>query len=204
MMKKKRLEMKLQELKSYSSKAELEQYNTPADIAADVLCLAYSLGDIQGKKVVELGCGNGIFAIGAKLLGAKKVVGVDLDSNALDVAEENIKRIGIEVEFINSNVSDFFERCDTVVQNPPFGAQKAHKHADMLFIRKAFEIAHVVYSLHLLKTREFVTKNIGLCKAKVALTKSYKLPIAHTYPFHKKEIKSFDVIMVRGVKDGES
>lgn len=196
--------MKLQELKPYSSKAELEQYNTPADIAADILCLAYSLGDIQDKKVVELGCGNGIFAIGAKLLGAKKVVGVDLDSDAVEVAEENTKRLGLEVEFVSSDVADFSEQCDTVVQNPPFGAQKAHKHADLLFIRKAFEIAHVIYSMHLLKTKEFVTRNIGLCKAKVALTKSYKFPIAYTYPFHKKEIKNFDVIMVRGVKDGES
>lgn len=203
-MKKKRLEMKLQGLKRYSSKAELEQYNTPADIAADILCLAYSLGDIQDKKVVELGCGNGIFAIGAKLLGAKHVVGVDLDNNAVEVAEENTKRLGLEVEFVSSDVEDFFERCDTVVQNPPFGAQKAHKHADLLFIRKAFEIANVVYSMHLLKTKEFVTRNIGLCKAKVDLTKSYKFPIAHTYPFHKKETKSFEVIMVRGVKDGES
>src|SRR4030042_577278 len=55
--------------------ARLEQYATPAHIAADMLWEAFTAGDIEGRSVVDLGCGNGVFSIGAKLLGAKDVLG---------------------------------------------------------------------------------------------------------------------------------
>lgn len=41
-------------------KVELEQYTTPAKIAADLLWNAHALGDIEGLKVVDLACGTGI------------------------------------------------------------------------------------------------------------------------------------------------
>ncbi|MCK5548082.1 MAG: methyltransferase [Thermoplasmata archaeon] len=201
-MKKKALEMKLQSLTTYTSKVELEQYNTPADIAADILSLAYSLGDIAEKKVVELGCGNGIFAIGAKLLGADEAIGMDIDGGAVEVARENTARMGVKVEFVKSDVKDFRERCDTVLQNPPFGAQKSHKHADMVFLRKAFEIGRVIYSLHLADTEDFVMRSVEMCGGGTTLIKRYKFPIAHTYPFHRKERKNIDVILIRGIKNG--
>jgi putative methylase len=201
MIKKKALEIKLQELEPYTSVAGLEQYGTPTDIAADMLHLAFSHGDIGDRKVVDLGCGNGIFAIGAKLLGAKEVIGVEVDPGAMRAAERNMSKMGVEVNLVESDVEDFSTPCDTVVQNPPFGAQKGHKHADMVFVKKAFEIAPVVYSLHLSKTQDFVLRNIELCGAKVVLTKSYKLHMPHTYPFHKRERKDFEVTMVRGIKD---
>jgi putative methylase len=173
-------------------------------IAADVLFNALLLDDLLDKKVVELGCGNGIFAIGAKLLGAEKVVGVDSDESALDVAKQNMKKLDVKVDFLVADVSAFSEHCDTVLQNPPFGAQKSHKHADILFIKKAFEIGNVVYSMHLAKTKDFILKNIELCGGEATMIKTYKFPIPHTYPFHKKEIKSFDVILIRGVKSNET
>jgi putative methylase len=202
MMKKKALEIKLQELETHSSSPGLEQYGTPTDIAADMLHLAFSNGDIEDRKVVDLGCGNGIFAIGAKLLGAREVIGVEVDPNAMRVAKRNMERMRVQVDLVESDIEDFGTPCDTVVQNPPFGAQKGHRHADMVFIKKAFEVAPVVYSLHLSKTRDFVLRNIEYCGATVTLTKSYKLLMPHTYPFHRKEKKDFEVTMVRGIKDG--
>lgn len=202
MMKKKALEIKLQELETYTASPGLEQYGTPTGIAADVLHLAFSNGDLEDRKVVDLGCGNGIFAIGAKLLGAREVVGVEVDPGAMRVAERNMERMGVQVEFVESDIEDFGMPCDTVIQNPPFGAQKGHRHADMAFLKKAFEIAHVVYSLHLSKTIDFVLRNIAYCGATVTMTKSYKFIIPHTYAFHRKEKKDFEVTMVRGSKDG--
>ncbi len=200
-MKKKALEIKLQELEPYASKAGLEQYGTPTGIAADILHIAYANCDIEGRKVVDLGCGNGIFAIGAKLLGAMEVVGVEVDPGALRVAERNMERMGVQVELVESDIEDFGLRCDTVLQNPPFGAQKGHKHADMVFLKKAFEVAPVVYSLHLSKTKDFVLRNIELFGATVTMTKSYKFQIPHTYAFHRKDKMDFEVTMVRGNRD---
>ncbi len=38
-----------------------EQYQTPSDIAAEVLWHAKMNGDIEGKVVADFGAGNGIF-----------------------------------------------------------------------------------------------------------------------------------------------
>ena len=40
-------------------------------------------GDIEGKTVCDLGCGTGVLAIGAALLGADRVKGVDSDPKAV-------------------------------------------------------------------------------------------------------------------------
>ncbi len=192
----KHLELMLQRVKQHPApQAHFEQYNTPSTIAADVLYLALGLGDIVDCKVVDLGCGTGIFSIGAKALGAREVVGVDIDSTAIDVARANAEEIGVEVRFENLSVLRFEEECDTTIQNPPFGAQK--KHADVPFITKALAISPVVYSLHLSKTEEFITKEADLLGARITHTKQYKFPIPHTYPFHKKREKEFDVTLFR-------
>ncbi|MEG2174829.1 MAG: 50S ribosomal protein L11 methyltransferase [Oscillospiraceae bacterium] len=43
----------------------------------------------QGMSMLDVGCGSGILAICAKLLGAGRTVGVDIDSVAVRVAQEN-------------------------------------------------------------------------------------------------------------------
>ncbi|MDD6042680.1 MAG: 50S ribosomal protein L11 methyltransferase, partial [Eubacteriaceae bacterium] len=44
-----------------------------------------------GDKVLDVGCGSGILSIAAALLGAKDVLGIDIDPVAVEVAEENIQ-----------------------------------------------------------------------------------------------------------------
>ena len=55
------------------------------------LCLDWLGGDAQpaGRSVLDYGCGSGILAIAARRHGAARVVGVDLDPEALVVAREN-------------------------------------------------------------------------------------------------------------------
>jgi putative methylase len=195
-MDKKHLEMLLERIMHHPSpEARLEQYTTPATIAADILYLALGFEDIVDKKVVDLGCGTGIFAIGAKMLGAKEVVGVDIDPAAIEVAKSNTDQMEVEVRFETKNVLQFEETCDTTIQNPPFGAQK--KHADVPFITKALAISPVVYSLHLTKTEDFVTKEADLLGARITHSKKYKFSIPHTYEFHEKKEKEFDVTLFR-------
>jgi len=45
------------------------------------------------KKVVDLGTGTGIFAIGAVLLGAKEVVAVEKDEDAIQIAKQKMQKI---------------------------------------------------------------------------------------------------------------
>ena len=89
----------------------------------------------------------------------------------------------------------FEERGDTVLMNPPFGAQK--KHADRPFLRKAMELAHVVYSLHLLKTQDFIQKEVSKVGGMITDRKTYEFEIRYTFEFHEKEKAHFDVTMFR-------
>jgi len=48
-----------------------------------------------GPTVLDVGTGSGILGIVAALLGAERVLGLDLDSDALEVAQSNIHRNGL-------------------------------------------------------------------------------------------------------------
>ncbi|MFT4653518.1 MAG: ribosomal protein L11 methyltransferase [Patiriisocius sp.] len=52
--------------------------------------------DLIGKVVVDFGCGSGILAIAALKLGAKEVIGIDIDPQALLASADNAKRNGVE------------------------------------------------------------------------------------------------------------
>jgi len=182
-MKKKHLDMMLEKVEGFKSpKAEREQYVTPATVASELLHFAFMRGDLTGT-VYDLGCGSGIFAIGAKLLGAEKVIGFDDDKEVLEIARANAHKLDVDVEFVCSNISDISGKAHTVVMNPPFGAQK--KGSDRPFLRKALELSSVVYSIHNAQSAEFIKKFIS-----PSVITEYKLidfPIKRTFGFHKKE-----------------
>lgn len=61
------------------------------------LCLTWLDGlDLTGKTVVDFGCGSGILSLAALKLGAKEVIGIDIDPQALQASLENAKRNGVE------------------------------------------------------------------------------------------------------------
>lgn len=195
-MKQRELEMTLQSLKELDSpEAGLEQYITPAPIAADLLYIAFGMGDIGGKSVIDLGCGNGVFAIGACLLGAKDVYGIDTDSAAISVATENATAIECEIRLEQIDVSEVKGNFDTCIQNPPFGSQK--KHADLPFLHKAVEIASVVYTIHNSRTVEFLEREISSINGVITHRKAYSLEIKHRFDFHTKEREFIDVLVFR-------
>ena len=195
-MKKKALEIALQKIPAHPEPdPALEQYHTPAKIAADVLYTAHSLGDIEDKKVMDLGCGCGIFAIGAALLGANNVIGMDVDEKAIEIAREYAQNLDMDVDFRVCEIKDFNEKGDTVVQNPPFGAQK--RHADRPFLEKALTLSNIVYSLHVTETQKFIKQVSDKLNAKITHTKRYDFEIKHTFSFHTKEKKNFDVTLFR-------
>ncbi len=194
-MKKKDLEIALEKVKPFADPdPALEQYPTPATIAADILFSAYSSGDIQGMKVMDLGCGTGIFSIGAAMLGAGMVVGYDISSSALDTARANAAAFGLEIDFRQSRVEDVSEGADTVIMNPPFGSQK--KGADRPFLEKAMESAERVYSIHMANTLDFVREFAEAHGRTLASYKIYKYVIPHTFSFHTKTKQTVEIAAV--------
>ncbi|MFA6332825.1 MAG: METTL5 family protein [Methanoregula sp.] len=199
-MKLKALEMTLQRLAGFSRpRAALEQYQTPAPLAARLLYHALMKGDIEGKRVCDLGCGTGVLAIGAWLLGAGSVTGIEIDRDALLVARTNAELIEADVEFILADVKDpgVIEKagaCDTIIMNPPFGAQKAH--ADRPFIDLALRLAPVTYGIFNAGSTPFV-KTYTEGRGEIAERVGGSFPIKRTFAFHTKDVQEIEVEILR-------
>ncbi|HHQ4643331.1 TPA: 50S ribosomal protein L11 methyltransferase [Aeromonas veronii] len=60
------------------------------------LCLQWLDGlDLSGKTVVDFGCGSGILGIAALKLGAARVIGIDIDPQAIQASRDNATRNGV-------------------------------------------------------------------------------------------------------------
>jgi putative methylase len=197
-MKQKQLEILLQKIpKPPKPVPQLEQYMTTAPIAADIIFTAYQWGDIENKIVVDLGCGTGIFSVGAVYMGAKKVLGFDIDKNIIAAAKKYAKTNDFPITYTLKDIIEVHTTCDTVLMNPPFGAQKSNNKADRKFLEKAFEISSVIYSLHLKKTIFFLEKMIKSLQGEITYQKEYSFPIKWMFKFHTKEVVKYDVILLR-------
>lgn len=188
MMKKKQLEILLSQLApSPKPKLKWEGYALDPESAAQMACTAaYVHNDIYGKKIVDLGCGSGVLAIAASLLGADWVVGVDIDREAVQVGRANAKRIGVSIDLVAGDIGCVAGRFDVTLMNPPFGSWK--KGADVRFLKKALSISDVVYSLH--KGSEIVRRYLGQripqIGGRINEVREMEIVIARTYRFHRK------------------
>ena len=197
-MKQKGLEILLQKVPQPTNPTPtLEQYMTPASIAADIIFNAYQFGDIDDKIIVDLGCGTGIFSIGVAILGAKKIIGFDVDKESIQLAKKHAEQNTLEIDFMVTDVDSVQTKCDTVLMNPPFGAQKSNQKADRKFIEKGFKIADIIYSLHLTKTIPFLEKMISSLNGTITYQKKYLFPIKRQFEFHKKEVIEYNVTLLR-------
>lgn len=61
------------------------------------LCLRFLDAEVQGNElVVDYGCGSGILGIAALLLGADRMLGIDIDPQALMATQDNAQRNNID------------------------------------------------------------------------------------------------------------
>jgi len=208
------LEMLLSQVEPHPApKSSLEQYTIPTDVAATIfLIAAYTNNDIVGKDVLDLGCGTGRLALGAAFLGARQVIGIDIDKEAVNMAFRNSVKFGLKnkVKWIVGDINAIHGDFDTVLQNPPFGVQK--RWADRKFLEKALESGRTIYSLHKLPKadknfiqklksnrlsevsanpflKKFIEERGGKIKAVYAMV----MTIPHMFSFHRKRKHEFAV-----------
>lgn len=81
------------------------------------LCLHWLENNlVSGQAVIDYGCGSGVLGIAAKMFGAGRVVGIDIDEDALEAAQYNALRNEIDLEIIPAGDS-FKEQADIVIAN---------------------------------------------------------------------------------------
>jgi ribosomal protein L11 methyltransferase len=75
--------------------------------------------DLNGKTVIDFGCGSGILAIAALKLGASKVYAVDIDPQAIIATEENARRNAVMDNRLEVGMPELIEgiQVDVVVAN---------------------------------------------------------------------------------------
>lgn len=214
-LKPKQLEGFLQHLKNTAHlNADLEQYRTPPHIAAHVLWTVEShYGGIAHTSILDLGCGNGILSIGCALLGAKKVIGLDVDHAAVETAQRNLDilrdeyvyegdtDISFQIQDVKDLTCESFRgvRFDSVIMNPPFGT-KTQLNIDTIFVQKALLFAGNVYSFHKKSTRSYWLRKQKEWNVEIECLQTLSFNIEKCYKFHTERSRDIEVDFLRIVR----
>jgi putative methylase len=178
-------------------KIKFEQYMTPPEIAAFMIHYAWMRGEIENKKIIDIGAGTGMLGIGAAFLGGN-VTMIEIDKDAYEILKNNVAKTDHEIRLINKNIFDFDfdEEYDTALINPPFGIKSKNK--DMDFIVKASKISKHIFSIH-----DGSESNINNIKSlfekhnlKIIESLMMDFSLKSTYPWHEEKNKILKVMLL--------
>ncbi|WP_157448723.1 methyltransferase [Deinococcus peraridilitoris] len=109
---------------------------------ASALLLRF-LGEVQGRRVLDLGCGAGVLGAVAARRGAAHVTLLDDDLAAVKSARSTLSHNGLNGEVLHSDVGQALptdERFDLVLSNPPFHVgRRVVLDVALEFVREAGE-----------------------------------------------------------------
>ncbi len=170
----------------------LEQVPTPPERAAELLLGAWQRDDLEGRTVADLGAGTGVLALGAALLGARSVVGWEVDPVLVAIAREWATRWKLPVVFHPAEVRQAAGRADTVVMNPPFGAQR--QGADREFWDAAFRLRpRRVYGFALAASRSFIARRAVQAKTRILDLHPVPWELPALFPHHRARSRPLKV-----------
>ena len=99
--------------------------------ATTALCLRWlEQADLRDKKVIDYGCGSGILAIAAALLGADKIHAVDNDPQAIAATVDNSLRNDLPVDKITAYLPEALPKLHADVLLANILSEPLHELAD--------------------------------------------------------------------------
>lgn len=127
-------------------------YYLPTDYVENYT-FASILGNVSGKSVLDVGCGTGVSTRLIKQLGAARVIGIDISSEMLQVAQVEEQRHPLGIEYIQGDMfaSATLGRFDLVAAFASLMSSPTrdhlHKTCAMIFnnLRAAGRLVAVVY-----------------------------------------------------------
>jgi ribosomal protein L11 methyltransferase len=82
------------------------------------LCLEWlDASDLDGREVIDYGCGSGILSIAAVRLGARSVAAVDVDPQALTATRDNAARNGVADRVLTRTPEEPLAPADVLLAN---------------------------------------------------------------------------------------
>ncbi len=190
---KKQLEIKLSRLELFNNpKSHLEQYATDPALASYVANVAYLRGDIEGRSVIDLGAGTGVFSFSALYFGCSDLTAVEMDPDQKQILESNLSQFENKT-IVMDDVRNVSGKWDTVLCNGPFGS--VEKDADLPFLHKAFTLGKSIYLIHNWKAKDFVVKYASERSNKISFQRK-ALTIPRMYDHHEKERMKIDVLFL--------
>ncbi len=138
---------------------------------------------------------------------ASVVFSVDSDPNALKTLKYNIGNLELErlifpvcADVERFEITPFLKHQNTKIisiMNPPFGVQKAK--ADRSFLKQAFLLSEVVYSIHLtgLKVQNFLIRFADEYNWKIDDARPFNMTLEKTFDFHTEKKKKIDVTIYK-------
>jgi len=193
---KKELEIFVESLPTFRRpKLRLEQYPTDAAVVAAAVWDAHTRGVLD--TALDLGCGTGRFAIAAAAMGARRVLCVDVDPEALEIAKEAADAHGLHaVDFLAADVPTLAlaGRFTAAFMNPPFGIW-SRRGIDIAFLAAALRHAEVVYTIHKLPTLQYVEKTVKKWGYRLEVLATTVLNIKPTYRHHRKRVHKVEIFL---------
>lgn len=108
------------------------------------LCLTWLANqDLAGRSVLDYGCGSGILAIAAAVLGARDVTGLDIDAQAIRASEENSRKNAV-VNQINWVLQDSTTEKDAIGEEKCVDILVANILANPLIEMSSLLLSHVM------------------------------------------------------------
>ncbi|KAF0226041.1 MAG: hypothetical protein FD179_1096 [Erysipelotrichaceae bacterium] len=179
-------------------------------MTSDSIHLSNFMAIRKHDRVLDVGCNNGVLSLVAAQHTKNQVMGIDINSSAIDLAKSNAKLNSLDnLEFIHTRLQDTPDDVfDVLVCNPPYfkkerimSVQQAHARFDLELTLEDLAI----HSTRLLKDKGRLVIIIPVERFHdwLILAYEHKLTVKRCQFIHHDQDHSANTVLVETVKNGK-
>lgn len=118
---------------------KLYQYDEMFRINTDTFALGEFLNIYKQDTVLDIGTNTGALLLYASRFNPKKLIGLDINSKALELAKKNLELNNISnYELVNGDANNYLsEEVDVIICNPPYFKSRTQDRGQNEYLRLA-------------------------------------------------------------------